>query len=71
MFYNNSGNAPGETQMIFNIYADEAKKEVYIVQPHNTLKYNFEGEYISAQEQTRPISLKYPVEENRIAHLGD
>ena len=65
-----SGNGPGETRMIFNIYADEAKKEVYIVQPHNTLKYNFEGEYISAQEQTRPISLEYPIGENRIAQLG-
>lgn len=65
-----TGNGPGETQMIFNIYADEARQEVYIVQPHNTLRYNFDGEYISTQEQTRPIALQYPVGENRIAQLG-
>lgn len=65
-----TGNGPGETQMIFNIYADELNREIYIVQPHNTLKYNFEGEYISAQEQTRPISLQYPVGNDRIAQLG-
>lgn len=65
-----TGNGPGETQMIFNIYADEVNKEVYIIQPHNTLKYNFDGEYISSQEQIRPISLQYPIGENRIAQLG-
>lgn len=65
-----TGNGPGETQLIFNIYAEEANKEIYIVQPHNTLKYNFEGEYLSAQDQTRPISLQYPIGEDRIAQLG-
>lgn len=64
------GNGPGETQLILNIYADEANKDIYIVQSHNTLKYNFEGEYISTQEQTRPISLQYPIGEDRIAQLG-
>lgn len=65
-----TGNGPGETQLILNIYADEANKDIYIVQSHNTLKYNFEGEYISTQEQTRPISLQYPIGEDRIAQLG-
>lgn len=65
-----TGNGPGETQLILNIYADEANKDIYIVQSHNTLKYNFEGEFISTQEQTRPISLQYPIGEDRIAQLG-
>jgi len=34
-----TGNGPGETQLILNIYADEANKDIYIVQSHNTLKY--------------------------------
>lgn len=65
-----TGNGPGETQLILNIYADEANKNIYIVQSHNTLKYDFEGEYISTQEKTRPISLQYPIDEDRIAQLG-
>ncbi len=66
----NSGNGPGETQLILNIYTDETTKKVFIVQPHNTLRYNFDGEFIDAREQTHLISLQYQVGENRLAELG-
>lgn len=65
-----SGNGPGETQLVLNIYSDERARNVFIVQPHNTLEYTFDGEFVKAHEQPRAISFQYPVGENRVAEVG-
>lgn len=65
-----SGNGPGETQLVLNIYADEPERKIYIVQPQNRLEYTFDGEFVVAHEQKHAISLQYPVGNNRVAEMG-
>lgn len=64
------GNGPGETQLVLNIYSDETARKVYIVQPHNTLEYTFDGEYVVSHEQKHAISLQYPVDDSWVVEMG-
>jgi len=66
------GGGPGETQFIMHFYVYEPAQKVYVVQmpPLNTLEYSLEGTFIAAHEQSRNISLQYPLGDNLIAEVG-